>query len=383
MFYDIAVIGAGASGLMLASLIKSKKVCIIDSNNEIGAKIKVSGGSKCNITNKYLKPSNFLGDSEFISEVLSKFDNDDLLHFLNSNNLFPKVNPKIIKGTYFCNSSSEVINMFKRLISRHTLMLDTTVKSLKEINDTFEIETSRGKINSKKIIVASGGISFANLGASDIGYKIAQQFGHTVNKAIPALVGFTVQKEQFWFKFLSGLSLPVIIEVNDKKLEGNMLFAHKGFSGPAVLNASLYWQKGKLSIDFLPNKKINTYLKSGKNISTLLPLPKRFVKEFLNSISLEDKPLNLLNSDEIKKLNRLKKYEFAPAGNFGFSKAEVTKGGVETSGVDVSTMESKLKKNLYFIGEVLDVTGELGGYNFQWAFSSAYVCAGNLTEKIQ
>ncbi len=174
-------------------------------------------------------------------------------------------------------------------------------------------------------------------------------------------------------KTLSGISFNASLRVEGKTLESDLLFTHKGISGPVVLSGSLYWQKGKMSLDFLPNSDLKKLLdkKSKKQISSVFPLPKRFVLEFLKSIHVEDKAINRLKEDEIEKLQVIKNYEFAPAGNFGFSKAEVTKGGVCTQEVNPLTFESKLQNNLYFIGEVLDVTGELGGYNFQWAFASA------------
>ena len=266
----------------------------------------------------------------------------DLLKFLNANRVNPILNEKIVKGTYFCKSSQDVIDMFKKLNSKTKLFLNTEVKDVEFTNDKFIIETNNQQIESKKLIVASGGLSYPSLGATDIGFKIAQKFGHTIIKPNPALVGFTVQKEQFWFKELSGLSLDEVhIKVANKICKGSLLFTHKGCSGPVILSTSLYWQKGQISIDFLPSKK--SYL------------PKRFKKVIQNS------KFDIHN------------YSFSPAGNFGYTKAEVTKGGVDTNEIDVNTMESRLQKDLYFIGEVLDVTGELGGYNFQWAFSSAMV----------
>jgi hypothetical protein len=341
MVYDAAIIGAGASGLMLASRIKNKKVCIIDSNKAAGQKIKISGGGKCNITNKYMDESHYLGDKEFIRKTLKKFNEKDLLKFVNKNGVFPKLDEKIVKGTYFCNSSSDVTTMFKKLTSHCHYKLGTKVLDVDYKDDNFIIETDNQPIVSKKLIVASGGLSYSSIGASDIGLKIARKFGHTINRTDPALVGFTVQKEQFWFKELSGLSVDVRISVGDKKIEGKMLFTHKGCSGPAVLSASLYWQKGQISIDFLPFKE--SYL------------PKRF--------------------RQLAKQNNvdLKEYKISPAGNFGFSKAEVTKGGIDLEQID-EDFQSRLKSGLYFTGEVLDITGELGGYNFQWAFSSGYSC---------
>lgn len=374
MIYDIAVIGAGASGLMFASQVKNKSICLIDSNDKIGAKIKVSGGAKCNITNAMVKAKNYLGDQEFIAQILHRFENQQLLTFLHKHGVHPKINEKIVKGTYFCKASSDVIELFSRLISHADLKLQTKVESVK-FDDYYTLETNKGIIKTRHLVVASGGLSFPSLGASSIAFDIAKQFGHTVNTLNPALVGFTVQKEQFWFKNLSGLSLMASVKVENRHFDGAMLFAHKGCSGPLILNASLYWKKGKLSLDFLPHNSLEKFMKSNKHISTALPLPKRFISEFLNSVALKDKTISALNKEEKDKLNLLKNYEFAPAGNFGYSKAEVTKGGIETSELDVQTMMSKKQKNLYFLGECLDVTGELGGYNFQFAFSSAVTCA--------
>ncbi len=377
MIYDIAIIGAGASGLMLASHLKNKNVVLIDTNNKIGEKIKVSGGAKCNITNKYLNSSNYLGEQEFIQTILDKYSNEDLLKFLNKNGVYPKVNPKIVKGTYFCNSSSDVITMFKKLISNVKLQLNTKVLDV-QYDNNYLINTTKGKIESKKLVLASGGLSFASLGASSIAFDIAKKFGHSLSTLNPALVGFTVQKEQFWFKNLSGLSFDVEVKVENKIFEGGLLFAHKGCTGPVILNASLYWKKGKMSIDFLPNKNLSKLCKSNKLISSAIPLPKRFMIEFLKSINLNDKAISKLTKEELEKLQTLKNYEFCPAGNFGYTKAEVTRGGIKCDEISKIDMQSKKQKDLYFLGESLNVTGELGGYNFQWAFSSAFVCSKNI-----
>ncbi|MDX4066622.1 aminoacetone oxidase family FAD-binding enzyme [Aliarcobacter skirrowii] len=371
------MVGAGASGLMFASNLDKKKfknICLIDSNDKIGQKIKVSGGAKCNITNEFVSENNYLGDRDFAKDILKRFSKDDLLRFLNKNQLFPKINPKIVKGTYFCNSSQDVIDMFNLLTTHIKKFLSTKVLDI-SYNNFFTITTSKGIIEAKKVVVASGGLSYASLGASAIAFDIAKKFDHTIVDLNPTLVGFTVQKEQFWFKDLSGLSIFVNIFVEDKKIEGNLLFAHKGFSGPAVLSSSLYWKKGKISIDFLPNINIEKLLVGNKNISTALPLPKRFTQEFLKSINLDDKPCSKLDKEEFKTLKILKKYSFAPAGNFGYTKAEVTKGGICTDEIDHKTFESLKQKDLYFIGECLNLTGELGGYNFQIVFSQAYLCA--------
>ena len=166
--------------------------------------------------------------------------------------------------------------------------------------------------------------------------------------------------------------------MGEKEIQGSLLFAHKGISGPAILDASLYWQKGKITIDFMPTLNINSLKSSKKNVSNVLGLATRVAKTFLEKIALEDKACNKLSRDEWLKIEGFKSYSFAPAGTFGYSKAEVTKGGVMLEEIDASSMMSKKVEGLYFLGEVLDVTGELGGYNFQWAFSSAYVCAKKL-----
>ncbi len=369
MIYDLIILGAGASGLMIASKYKDLNIAIVEGNSKIAEKIKISGGGKCNVTNANVNSSNFIGDWKFISSVFNNFDQNDLLEFLNTRGCFPKIKKD---SQYFCeSSSSEIIDIFKKEIKEVDQFLNTKVTHVVKNHD-FEVNTDRGVFKSKKLVVATGGVSFPNLGASDIAFKIAKYFGHSVNQISPALVGFTLQSDQFWMKDLSGVSLRVIIKIANKRFHQDMLFAHKGISGPAVLNASLYWQKGSIEIDFLANKKLKTYLKgSKKKLSTVLPLPKRFIKTFLNSICLDDKKVDELNDDDKQKLSLLKSYTFAPAGNFGYQKAEVTKGGISTDEINVNNMMSKTVENLYFIGECLDVNGELGGYNFQWAFSSA------------
>ncbi len=361
---------------------KYKKVCIIEANSRIGEKIKISGGGKCNITNELLSSENYLGDRNFLEELFRTFSKDDLLKFLNKNNVFPTLDPRLTKGTYFCKSSNDVISMFSLLTKTVKKYLNTNVLDI-DFSGHFKIHTQNQTIEAKKVILASGGLSYSKLNASSIAYDIAEKFGHSIIKCEPALVGLTVQKEQFWFKNLSGLSVMVDVFVKEsakenKKVEGSLLFTHKGCSGPVILTSSLYWKKGKITIDFLPKKNINNFLKGNKKISSALPLPKRFIQEFLVSINLEDKAVSSLNREEKEKLKILKHYEFSPAGNFGFSKAEVTRGGINTDEINHRTFESLKQKNLYFIGECLDITGELGGFNFQFAFSSAYSCAKNL-----
>jgi len=358
-----------------ANLSKKMKVGILDVNAKPAKKLKISGGGKCNITNVDVTVDNFDGNSQLLATVFKKFDKDKLLDFLDRN----RVELELRKGRYyFCkNSADDIINTLSRNAKYAQLLLNETILEVKKVDEIFEVKTERGIKTAKKVVIATGGESYKTLGASDIGVTIAKDFGLSVREFTPALVGLTLQKEQFWMKELSGLSCYVHIKVGDKILKEEMLFAHKGMSGPAVLSASLYWKKGDLSIDFLPNTEIKELVKNGgkKLLSSVIPLPKRLSKALLSAIECQDKECNKVDKKDLEKLLQIHNYTFAPAGNFGFTKAEVSRGGVLADELEFSTLESKKIKGLYFIGEVVDVTGELGGYNFQWAFSSAYVCA--------
>ncbi|OQX50412.1 MAG: hypothetical protein B5M46_00480, partial [Epsilonproteobacteria bacterium 4484_20] len=304
---------------------------------------------------------------------LEAFSQKDLLQWLKKRGLEPVMK----KGSqYFCRESSrELLTLLQKESRKQTFLYNETVLSVRKREVHFYVKTDKRTLSADAVIVASGGLSFPRLGASGIGYEIAEHFGHTVIKTAPALVGFTVQKEQFFFKELSGASTQVLIRVNGQICRGSLLFAHKGISGPAVLDASLYWEKGRMEIDFLPGFSWEGLRKSNKQLSSLLTMPKRVTKAFLLQLKLDDKAGSKITDDELSLLKGLNRYSFAPAGTFGYSKAEVTKGGVCTAEVDSRTMMSKKAEGLFFTGEVLDVTGRLGGYNFQWAFSSAVSCA--------
>ncbi len=374
--YDVLILGAGASGLMCAgNLSKKMQVAIIDGNVKPAKKLKISGGGKCNITNNSVELHNFDGDTALLSAVFKKFNKEKLLDFLERN----RIELELRKGRYyFCkNSSDDIINLLLRNAKNAEMILGEKIIELTKEGELFELRTDKGVRKAKKVVVATGGESFKTLGASDIGLQIAQSFGMKVKKLTPALVGLTLQKEQFWMKELSGLSCFVEIKVEDRVLREEMLFAHKGISGPAVLSASLYWKKGDISIDFLPSDAIEELIKRGgkKLLSSVMPLPKRLAKALLQAIEMKDKECAKVQKEDLQKLLQLHNYTFAPAGNFGFTKAEVSRGGVVSDELDKESLEAKKLKGLYFIGEVVDITGELGGYNFQWAFSSAYVCA--------
>jgi predicted Rossmann fold flavoprotein len=381
--YDVIILGGGASALMCASnLNNSLKAVIIEHNPKLCAKLKISGGGKCNITNLNISERNFDGDEKLINNVLNFFSKDDLVNFLKKDGVIPVIRKN---RYYFCaNSSDEIINLLKKQ-SRHVeKILNTEILELNKNNEIFELKTSKGVLKSKNIIVATGGKSFKNLGASEIGLDIAKSFGIRVKEFKPALVGMTLQPQQFWMKELSGLSCYVNIKVQDRVIKEEMLFAHKGISGPAILSASLYWKKGDLSIDFLPKQNILTLIKGSKKlISSIIPLPKRLSKAILKALDVDDIEAKKITPDAKSRLENIHNYQFAPAGNFGFTKAEVSSGGVLSSELNFQTLESNDVKNLYFIGEVVDVTGELGGYNFQWAFSSGVVCADGVNNKFK
>ncbi|NPA66752.1 MAG: aminoacetone oxidase family FAD-binding enzyme [Epsilonproteobacteria bacterium] len=381
--YDIIIIGAGASGLMCASFLRrSLNVLFIDANPKIAQKIKISGGGKCNITNLHVNSKNYVGDEKFISQTLKEFDNKALVAYLQKQNL-PLVLRK--KQFYFCkNSSQEIIDILKKNTSWCKFALSHKVKTVIKNENGFLIQTDKAKFQSDKVIVASGGASFPSLGASDIALKIASDLDISYTSFKPALVGLTVQKEQFWMKNLSGISIDVAIKVEDKTIKGSLLFAHKGISGPSVLNSSLYWKKGLIEVDFLPYENLFSLLKKGgkKQLSSVLPLPKRFVKEFLAHLHLEDKSVSKLTQEEKETLTLIHRYRFAPAGNFGFSKAEVSLGGVDIKELQ-DDFEVRKIPSLYFIGEAVDVVGELGGYNFQWAFSSGVKCARSISQNLK
>ena len=372
--YSVIILGAGASGLMCGAFLdRGLSVAIIDINDKVAKKLKISGGGKCNISNKYMSVDNFDGDFQLIQNAFEVFSRDDLLLWLRQNGV------KLLlrkNRYYFCkDSSDEIIDVLKDKTKYANLLLGREILGVKKIDDVFEIQTSKGLLKSKNLVVATGGKSYKTLGASDIGLKIAKDFGIEVKEFEPALVGFTVQKNQFWMKELSGLSCYVDIKVGDKSIKEEMLFAHKGISGPAVLSASLYWKKGSIKVDFLPDNHISELAEGSKKlVSSVIPLPKRLSRAILKAINFEDKECKKLNDKDKQKLQEIHAYEFSPAGNFGFTKAEVSRGGVLSSELNYKSLESKKVKNLYFIGEVVDITGELGGYNFQWAFSSGVMC---------
>ena len=407
--YDVLIIGAGAAGLFLAANLRGKSVAILEKNSSAGKKILASGGGRCNVTNRRIDASNYLGDAGFVKNILKNLDFKDVLGVLlrrarqSGAQIFCGV---CVKGArkILADENGEIADAFSALnVDKFEDSYHNDAPNLTEfdapnlqnakqnLDEIFEVVAENGdKFYAQNLVVASGGLSYKSLGASDIGYEIAQSFGVKVIPPAPALVGFTVQKDEFWFKNLSGVCFPAEISVacasknavnrklkTPRKFAGDILFAHKGISGPAVLNASLFWQKGLIAINFCPNFNIETAQKSKKQLSTILPLPRRFTLEFLHAAGLNDKPYGEYKADEAAKISRLFAYEFAPAGTFGFERAEVTKGGVDTDALDANCGHNDTR-GLYFIGEVLNVTGMLGGYNLHFAFA----CAANLAKRL-
>lgn len=373
--YDVIILGGGASGLMCAARLREHtalSVAIVEGNSRPALKLKASGGGKCNLTNVEVDETHFLGDETLVKNALKTFGQKALLEYFRSGGLRPVIRKE---RYYFCpKSSDEVISILMGKSQGCDMLTGHKILSV-EGEGPFVVSTDRGRVSAKTVVVATGGASYREIGASDIGIRIAQGYGIETVAFSPALVGLTLQSKEFWMKELSGISFPARIRVAGKTLDEDLLFAHKGISGPVVLSASLYWHRGEIEIDFLPGFDLNAIRKEKKLLSTALPLPKRFVKAFLDALGIEDKPCSRLNADEWETLSRIRSYAMAPAGTFGMSKAEACRGGVACGEIDPETMQSLKVPGLYFIGETVDVTGELGGYNFQWAFSSAVVCA--------
>lgn len=375
--YRVIIIGAGASGLMVAANLNNKRdVLVLESNKKPGVKISISGGGKCNLTNRFVGVSNYIGDSRFVSRAFKGVDRLELLDwFLNRGVELEERD----FGQLFCiDSAHSVIAALMNECKGVEFGYECEIDSVSRDDGLFVVTNKRGSFVTERLVVASGGLSYAKIGASGIGYDIAKYFGHSVVTLAPGLVGLTLQKKHSFFKEFSGVSLDVKVKVAKKSMRGSLLFTHSGISGPVVLDASLYWHGGEIIIDFLPEFELSSMSGKSSLLSNLLPMPKRVVKRFLQELGVNDRSAKETSSHDMIKLEKLKEYRVAPSGNFGYSKAEVTRGGVLTKDINQNSMMSKLVKQLYFVGEVLDVTGELGGYNFQWAFTSGHLCAKSI-----
>ncbi|MEN8147307.1 MAG: aminoacetone oxidase family FAD-binding enzyme [Campylobacterota bacterium] len=381
--YDVMILGAGASGMMCAAQLNELSdlsVLVVEGNEKAAKKLKISGGGKCNITNVNVSAHNYLGDEQLIESIFSQFSKEDLLEWLAERGVIPVIRKE---QYYFCaDSSDEIISLLERASQKTKYVFNTKINSLSK-SELFELTTDRGCFKARRVVIATGAKSFASLGASEIGLELAKHFGHTVKPFTPALAGLTLQAKEFWMKELSGISFPAEVQVGEKVLCEDMLMTHRGLSGPVILSASLYWNSGEVSMNFLPDSDLTGFMRNNRKLlSTALPLPKRFTQALLTETGIKDRPCNRYKEEELQQLRTaLQHYTFAPAGSYGFSKAEVCKGGVRSDDINAWTLESNIVEGLYFAGEVLDVTGELGGYNFQWAFSSAVAVAKNIVEE--
>jgi len=381
--YDAIIIGAGAAGLFCAANIKpDKKVLVLEKNKKVGLKIQISGGGRSNFTNLSVKSSDFVSKNiHYSKSALSQYSSTDFIDLVRDNKI--EFYEKKL-GQLFCKKNSlEIIKMLLKMNKQRATQIETEVevRSCTKKENFFEIKTDKETYTTQKVVVASGGLSFPNLGVSDIGYRIAKKFDMCLEDTQPSLVPFLYSG----YKDLSGIALPVKISVNKVKIEDDFLFTHRGFSGPAILKISLYWNQGdEIKIDFLPKIKLQDQLlklkksKPNLKIKKILKefLPERFVDHWLRD---SDKTLQEISIKELGKISEnINFWTFIPEGTEGYKKAEVTRGGVSTKDLDSKSMESKKMKGLYFIGEVVDVTGLLGGYNFQWAWSGAYSCAKDI-----
>ncbi|PPK74248.1 hypothetical protein B0F87_11043 [Methylobacter tundripaludum] len=385
---DVIIIGAGASGLMCAIEAgkRGRKVLVLDHANKAGKKILMSGGGRCNFTNYSIEPNNYISHNpHFCKSALSRYTQWDFLALIGRYQIpFHERD----HGQLFCNDSAkDILELLLAECDKAgvVVQLNTHIDSVERLNDLFHLKTNNGNFTCQSLVVATGGLSIPKMGATPLGYKIAEQFGIKVLPTSAGLVPFTLQPEdKEKFSALSGIAVPCVVSNNRQSFSENVLFTHRGLSGPAILQISSYWRAGEeIVINLLPQVNLETELKSKRQqkvknkLKTILEgyLPKRLVSSFLPE-DLLDLSLQDLSDKQIQRVaDQLHCWTIKPNGTEGYRTAEVTSGGVDCDAVSSKTMESKQVQGLYFVGEVLDVTGWLGGYNFQWAWSSAW-CAG-------
>ncbi len=379
---DVLIIGAGAAGMMcaLTAAQRGRSVLLLDHSSKLAEKIRISGGGRCNFTNLNAKPENFLSqNSHFCRSALSRFTPQHFTAMLNKHGI--GYHEKTL-GQLFCDDESEaVIAMLKSECDAAGVRwcMPCSVAKI-ERSDAFHVTTPRGKYRATSLVIATGGLSIPKIGATPFGYQVAEQFGVPMTKLKPGLVPLSFHPEE-WAVFtdLAGISVDAVVSFGKHSFRENLLFTHRGLSGPAILQISSYWEHGKpLSIDLLPDHDLREMFTQQRGSKMLLSnfiaqyLPKRLA-EIVATQWMENKPLNQYAEKELRTLaDKLKDWQITPSGTLGYSKAEVTCGGVDTHAQSSKTMECNDVPGLYFIGEVQDVTGQLGGYNFQWAWASGY-----------
>ncbi|MDA3806751.1 MAG: NAD(P)/FAD-dependent oxidoreductase [Thiomicrorhabdus sp.] len=386
--WDVIVLGAGASGLMCSATAayQGKSVLVIDHAPKAAAKIRISGGGKCNFTNLDVSPHNFIcQNAHFVKSALSRYPSSAFIELVERHGLAYETREL---GKLFCaERAADLIQILRTECdwAGVNIELGSEVESVKFKQDQYQVKTSQGLFSTSKLVVATGALSFPKLKATGIGYDIAQQFGLQVIKTSPGLVPLSFDgKWQARFSELSGLSMDIIATANGHSFKEAMLFTHKGLSGPGILQVSNYWKMGQvLEINLLPEFSIETVfeaLKSLKLNGKSLPKwlnqfwPKRFTQIWLEAFPIETVLSNVTDEALQNYAQQLTHWQLYPAGTGGYGKAEVTLGGVDTDEVSSKTFEAKNQPGLYFIGEVLDVTGHLGGFNFQWAWASGVAC---------
>jgi predicted Rossmann fold flavoprotein len=379
---DVLIVGAGAAGMMcaLTAAQRGRSVLLLDHSAKLAEKIRISGGGRCNFSNFNTKPENFLSQNpHFCRSALARYTPQHFIAMLNKHGI--GYHEKTL-GQLFCDDGSEaIIAMLKAECDAAgvTWCRPCSVEKI-EHGDAYFVTTPRGKYRAQSLVVATGGLSIPQIGATPFGYKIAEQFGIPMTKLKPGLVPLSFHPEE-WAVYaeLTGASLDAVVSFGKHRFRENLLFTHRGLSGPAILQISSYWEHGKpLSIDLLPDHDLREIFLQQHSSKMLLSnfltqyLPKRLA-EIVALRWTENKPLNQYAEKELRALaEKLNNWQITPTGTLGYNKAEVTCGGVDTHALSSKTMQCNDVPGLFFIGEVLDVTGQLGGYNFQWAWASGY-----------
>jgi predicted Rossmann fold flavoprotein len=385
---DVVIIGAGAAGLMcaLTAATRGRQVLLTDHSNKAGKKILMSGGGRCNFTNMYTDPANFFSQNpHFCKSALARYTPWDFITMVSKHGV-PYHEKKL--GQLFCdNKSKDILNMLLEECRQAgvDLHLNTSVQQIENAEAGYLLSTDMGPIASPSLVIATGGLSIPTLGATGFGYEIARQFGHDVLATRAGLVPFTTNNQlKELCTQLSGTSVACLVSCNGQSFRENILFTHRGLSGPAILQISSFWHPGDaVEINLLPDHDALEWLQGQQSarpnseLKTLLG--EVFTKKMATLLAdswFASKPMKQYTPAELRDIaDKLGAWQVVPAGTEGYRTAEVTLGGVDTRHVSSKTMESLKSPGLYFIGEVLDVTGHLGGFNFQWAWASGYAAA--------